>query len=218
MLPMWLVRICVLFFSLWPALLFAARVDTVSNPTGIRIGYDLSRTAVSALVDGRVEQEVFVNMNFGKTRFAVVEFGMADYFKQPAFYDYYQTGQYGRLGVDFNMNKSDRINIFTLGARIAGAQWNNRAENILVPFPDTAATFATTIPEFSDQALWGEITFGMQASFLKYFFLGWTVRGKVLILKPDDRIMRPYYIPGYGRYKGNAAAGFNYYIGVRIPF
>lgn len=218
MLPMWLVRICVLFFSWWPAVLLAAPVDTVSNPTGIRIGYDLSRATVSAFVSGRTEQEIFVNVNFGKTRFAVAEFGVADYYKQPGFYDYYQTGQYGRLGIDFNMNKSDRINIFTLGVRVAGAQWNHRAENILVPFPDTSAAYTTLIPEFTDRALWGEVCFGMQASILKYLFLGWTVRGKVLILKPDDTVMRPYYIPGYGRYKGNAAAGFNYYIGVRIPF
>lgn len=211
-------RIFVLFFSCLCLAANAAKPDTLSNPAGIRFGYDLVRVATSALTEGRTEQEFFVNINFKTTRYAVAEFGWGDYAKQQDFYNYFQKGQYARVGMEFNMNKYDRINIVTMGFRLAGAQWEHRAENIVVAFPDTSAAFANTIPAFTDQAIWGEVTFGLQASLLKYVFLGWTVRGKVLLLKPDNSVMRPYYIPGYGRYKGNAAAGFNYYIGLRIPF
>ena len=64
---------------------------------------------------------------------------------------------------------------------------------------------------------WAELVGSMKTEVLPNFFLGWTVRYKILLNPDMDPLMIPELIPGYGTGGQNRNFGFSYSILYKIP-
>lgn len=64
---------------------------------------------------------------------------------------------------------------------------------------------------------WFELVGGMKAEVLSNFFLGWSVRYKILLNPEMDPLMIPEMIPGYGSGGENRVIGLTYSVYYKIP-
>jgi hypothetical protein len=64
---------------------------------------------------------------------------------------------------------------------------------------------------------WFELNAGLKARIYKPLYMGFTVRYKFLLNVQGAETLRPYFVPGFGRYIDNNTWGFSYYLSFRIP-
>ncbi len=186
----------------------------------IKFGWDVSNLFVGALSPTRSGADFSVETTFKQNASAILEFGRNQYATQSDAMDYSSSGNYFRLGVDFDMNSNEnRISrdIFYLGLRYAFASFDQKIENFQIT-SSYWPTVSQTSAQFRNQAHWIESMAGFKVEVLKNVFLGLGLRFKALILQSGDQTIKPApYIPGYGKTGGTIVVGFNYNLYFNLP-
>jgi len=195
-----------------------AQTDTLDKG-GLRLGFDISRIAVPYLDEGRVEYDGSVDLRINKNLYPVIEVGWANFETEEMNFSYRSTGFSLRAGIDKNYLKKDNVNemgMFFAGFRYGVSFFKHEAPALEIPDPYWG-DFSGAIPMKNLNAHWLELTTGIRAKIFKNIYLGWSLRGRLLIHKSDDNNMSPYYIPGYGKVSGRNTLGFRYSVFYQLP-
>jgi hypothetical protein len=186
----------------------------------ISIGGDLSRLALPFIDTTRYGWEASGNVELLKDLFAVVEIGSQSTQFDKAFYSYQSAGAYTRIGVDYNFMKhldvtsTDKMFI---GLRYGFTTFFHEANNIEIP----SAIWGDAIDGKTERkwmgANWVEVGSGMRARIINNFYLGWSIRYKLMLWSGSDTHLAIYHIPGFGRGESSSSVGVNYSLYYKIP-
>jgi hypothetical protein len=214
-----MIRTCVFIISLLSVLSgFAAAGQDIEQRTyaGLRLGVNLVRPLMVFPVPSRFGMEVVADYNITPKYFAVAEGGFSGRWLDEPAYRLRENGIFFRAGADRNFyNRAN--DVISLGARAGFSAYNREAPFIRIDDGYWGAhTGSLSTTTFFRQ--WAEVTIGLKTELFSNVFLGWNMRGKVLLFDSGDRHLGNRYIPGFGSGTGIAAAGFDFYIYYRIPF
>jgi len=185
---------------------------------GPRIGLDIVRFAMLMAEPTEIGAEASLDIEVYKNMYPVLEAGYNSMSIREESFTYLLDGVYARIGMDYNLlpikDRSVHHAIF-LGGRYGISRFKHEADNIVSP---NSYWGDFTLDQYVNSSLghWVELTGGMKTELLNNFFLGWTVRYKILISNGNDEVMDPYSIPGYG--KGNSKRGFGISYSVLYKF
>ncbi len=193
--------------------------DTIPFTKGYRIGLDLSKPLNRLLNSTQYEFEASLDYRYKLRYYYVGEIGYESVlFHVPGYYDYQSSGEYVKLGIDYNILKIKRRkdnNYVYTGFRLGSALVNFKADNIQIH-----EAYFTNIPaptiSASNKAFWLEFILGTKIEFLPHLFLGWSVRLASRLNNLTKQENYPIRIPGFG----NTASGqaFNYTYSIFYSF
>jgi hypothetical protein len=197
-----------------------SQTDSTKTTIGLRLGFDVSKLSLYLLQPERKAMEFSADMELFKNVFPSVEFGSNNIkLLKDTLYNYYSNGSYVRIGADYNLLKpadpKDK-DMFTGGIRYGYAFYTDYADSIVIK-DNYWGNYHGSLPKKSMNAQWFEIAFGMKTELFKNFFIGWSLRSRILLAKSKNDIIVPYWIPGYGKGIAKANFGFNYSIFYSIP-
>jgi len=186
---------------------------------GPRIGIDIARFAYILATPSQIGTEFSVDVEIYKNIFPVFEIGYNHISESEDLFDYASSGAYARAGVDYNLlpvkDRSVHHSLF-LGFRYGVSIFNHHAENVLIP-NGYWGDFILDSYENSLTANWLELVGGMKTEIVSNFFLGWSLRYKILLNPEMDPLVTPQMIPGYGSGAADRGFGFTYSIFYKIP-
>jgi len=188
---------------------------------GLRLGVDISRFSLYYFDPARVAYEFSADYEVKRDLYLTCEYGKQTVNLGKDIYKYHSDGNYIRIGVDRNFIKSekpDEYEMAFIGIRYGYAKLNHLAGNIVTPEQYWGKTSGYFIPASNYTAHWAEITAGIRAELFNNFFIGWSLRARLLLAHTKDQNMDPYNIPGYGSGSKKAVIGFNFSVYYRIPF
>ena len=186
---------------------------------GPRFGIDLARFLYLLADPSQKGAEISADFEIYRNIYPVFELGYNSISDSQDLFDYSSAGSYGRVGIDYNiLPVKDRSvhHAITLGFRYGMSIFTHQIENVLIP----GEYWGDYMPEAHENKLtgnWIELVGGLKTEVLPNFFLGWSVRYKVLLNPEMDPLMIPELIPGYGSSGEDRAFGFTYSIFYRIP-
>jgi len=201
-----------------------AKDTIVKTPLKIRFGFDTGGFVWAKLHDSE-KLSFFVDANVYKNYLAFLELGYEDKHIANSFLDYNTSGNFVKLGVDYNLynNWLDMDNDITIGLRYGQAFYKTRLNNYtinqqgaaIVPEPIAVNTL------FDRQsASWIELVSTVQVETFKHVYLGYSIAFKRIIYhtKPDN--FETAYIPGFNKRNAYSSFGFGmqYFISYRIKF
>ncbi len=195
-----------------------AQTDNLDNG-GIRLGFDISRIAVPFLEEGRVEYDGSVDLRINKDLDPVIEIGWGDFETEGMNFLYRSTGFSLRTGIDKNYLKKDNVNnmgMFFAGVRYGVSFFKHESTDLKISDPYWG-DFSGAIPMKNMNAHWLEFSTGIRAKIFNNIYLGWSLRGRLLLYKSDDLNMSPNYIPGFGKVNGRTNLGFRYSVFYQLP-
>jgi len=189
---------------------------------GIRLDLDVSPALTTFLKKGEsFSFETGIQAEFNKRLYPVIELGYGGAKKLTGSGIIYKgDALFYRAGVDFNLLKSKsenptHNNLFLFGARIGYTYFDYELQNISF-VDDFWNTNITKNLNSTSSNFWFEIAASVRVELLKNLYIGWTVRIKNMLLKPDPGTFKPWYIPGYGINGDGSVWGFNYMIGYKL--
>lgn len=186
---------------------------------GPRFGVDLARFIYLLADPVQTGAEVSADFEVYRNIYPVFELGFNSMADEKDLFDYASTGTYGRAGIDYNILKlKDRSvhHTISLGFRYGMAVFNHQVEEVLIP----ESYWGNYLFEPYDNKLtghWLELVGGMKAEIFSNFFLGWSLRYKILLNPQMDRLMIPEMIPGYGSGGEERMFGLTYSMYYKIP-
>jgi len=186
---------------------------------GPRFGLDLARLIYLFTDPSETGAEASVDFEVYRNVYPVFELGFNSMSDSRELFDYSSSGAYGRGGVDYNvLSLKDRSahHGITLGFRYGMSRFTQKVEDILIP-EVYWGDFQAEDYENSLTGYWIELVGGMKAEVVSNFFLGWSLRYKILLNPDMDPVMVPEMIPGYGTGGEDRVFGFTYSIYYKIP-
>jgi hypothetical protein len=193
--------------------------DTVLFPLKIRAGIDFAGPGIYLSDKNNLCLEAFFSFDKNEKMAWVLETGYLNYKYSQYNYNYASRGVFTRLGVDFNLLKTET----SLGKYWAG-----------IGLRYGLSLFSSETPSFQQETYWGtvtssipsknalghffEITPGVRTEIFRNVTIGWTIRLKLLISGGGGRDLRPIYFPGYGNGGKPTAAGISYFLSWNIPY
>jgi hypothetical protein len=186
---------------------------------GPRIGIDLTRFLYILADPSQTGAELSLDFEIYKNVYPVFEAGYNSISESEDLFDYSSNGTYARVGLDYNVlpvKKRSLHHSITMGFRYGMSVFNHRAENVFIP----GDYWDYIEPEPYENNLtghWAELVGAMKAELLPNFFLGWSVRYKVLLNPNMDPLMSPELVPGYGTGGKSSMFGLTYSIYYKIP-
>jgi hypothetical protein len=209
-----------LLLFLWAGAAFS-QTDTVKTRTvDARIGFDVSKLALFYLQPERKTFEGSLDMELFPNVYPTVELGVNTIrLHQDTLFNYYSTGSYGRIGVDYNLIHPKGANdkdMFMGGIRFGYAFYTDHADSIRIR-DSYWGDFHGSLPSTDMNAEWIELLAGLKTEVIKNFYLGCSIRCRVLLAKTKEDMTDPYWIPGYGSGTVKSCFGFNYSIYYAIP-
>ena len=199
--------------------LAASDNDTIFHPS-VRVGVDVSGFARQIIEPEVLPVEVSVDFEWKENLFAVVEAGMLAVKVEKETHQYTADGYFGRAGADFNLLQyitGPTNDAVLLSLRYGYSRIRQEAPFIMIP-DDYWGNHETSIDRDVYQAHWLEAGIGLKTEVLRNFFIGWSLRGKVLLNATSEPAMDPYYVGGYGSSGGNTAMTLHYSLSYRFPF
>jgi len=188
---------------------------------GLRLGFDLTRTALQYLEPKREAFEISADFELKQNFYLTAEFGQQAINWEFNTYDYSSVGKYLRLGIDNNFSKNKKdINAYEMvfgGLRYGFSNYSHRASNMVIPINYWGTEIPNSIQEMQMSAHWVEVVAGIRGELFKNFFMGWSFHAKLMLWQKKDPLMYTYNIPGYGRGNKKSQLGFNYSLYYRIP-
>ncbi len=187
---------------------------------GPRFGFDLSRLTLYYFEPERTVFEFSLDYEIKRNYYPVVEFGLQEINLEKPTYNYQSEGYYIRLGMDYNFQKNlsiDQYEMVFFGFRYGFSSQNHSADNIIIENEYWGDYFAESVPQSTFYGHWIELAGGIRAELFRNVFIGWSVRGRLMLVKSKKPIMQSYYIPGFGKGSKRVSLGFNYSIYFRIP-
>lgn len=185
----------------------------------VRVGYDLSRLALPYVRNnGSHGFEMSVDGELAYNFFPTVEIGQQSLKRSSDSLSYTMSGNYFRVGLDYNLlkykHRLDR-DIFFLGVRMAASRFSHEAPVAVVS--GVWGMVEGSIPKTNHKALWGEAVVGLKGELLPNFYMGLTIRAKMMFSHSSYHNMTPYIIPGFGKGFYRFNAGLSYSILYAIP-
>ena len=210
----------ILIFSIltFCSLVVSGQDDTLRT-IGPRFGIDLSRFVMMPLIPEIRTFEFSADFEIKPNIYPVFEAGFSTVSFSDTNYSYDGSGIFFRAGVDYNMLELESHNDYSMGfigVRYGLSLNQFSAENIIIEDPYWG-DLNTSISEQSGHNHWIEVAAGIRAEIFNNFFMGWSVRGRVMLYKPKFDQMIPYYVPGFGNPAKRAAWDINYSIYYKIP-
>ncbi|NJM15015.1 MAG: hypothetical protein HC896_06200 [Bacteroidales bacterium] len=186
---------------------------------GLRVQYDIGRNLLSAMEKGRTDYEIMVDFGLSPKYYLVAEAGKTALSRQADNYSYQLSGIYFRVGYDKSLNTIGK-DLICIGLRYGASFFDHSASNIIL---ETDSIWGNSIPAkdlapTSNQLHWLEAVVSLKVEIFKKFYLGWSLRGRLSVYGRKNFSLEPYRVPGFGSGSRKASAGFNYYIGYRLPF
>jgi hypothetical protein len=163
--------------------------------------------------------EASVDVEIYKNIYPVFELGYSKISETMDLFDYQSGGIYGRAGIDYNLlPMKDRSvhHSFTVGFRYGVSVFTHRIEHVLIS-NTYWGDYQSEPFENNLRGHWFELVGSMKAEVLPNFFLGWSLRYRILMNPDMDPLMNPEFVPGYGSGGENRAFGFSYSIMYKIP-
>lgn len=175
------------------------------------VGYFTNPQIIGA--EASIDVELFPNV------YPIFELGFSSMSDSIDELSYSSGGGYARLGLDYNfLDLKDRSqhHAITLGFRYASSIFKHSGENIIVR-SDYWGDYLLESYENNLNGHWIELVGGITAEVAKNFFIGWTVRFKILLNPNMDPQIVPLLIPGYGEGTNARGVGFTYSVLYKIP-
>ena len=124
---------------------------------------------------------------------------------------------YNRVGMNYNFgyNKT-AMSFFYIGIRYGFSFFTYDIDNILVESPYWGESEKLQITGQKSWAHWGELLGGLRVQVYKNFYMGWTVRYRLMFSHKKNTYSQPWYIPGFGT--DSSPFGFTYTVGYRFSF
>lgn len=198
--------------------LAASENDTIFHPA-LRFGVDVSGFARQIIEPEVSPLEVSADFEWKENFFAVAEAGMFTVNMEKETHRYKADGYFGRAGADFNLlhyitaPSNDAI---LVSLRYGYSRSRQEAPLVIIP-DDYWGDHRTAVDADIYHAHWLEAGIGLKAEILRNFFIGWSLRGKILLSGTSDPEMDPYYVGGYGGSGGNTAMTLHYSLYYRFP-
>ncbi len=192
--------------------------DTLFAPS-IRVGLDVSGLARHLLEPEVMDSELSVDIEWRKNHFLALEAGLVSVNVDKESHRYQSDGFFFRLGPDFNVlgrgdhNPNDLV---LLSFRYGYGRLKQEAPFILISDPYWG-DFEDALDSESYQAHWLEAGLGLKAEVFRHFFVGWALRGRLLVARSSRTGMDPYIISGYGKHSGSTNLMLHYHLMYRIP-
>ncbi|HEY4787019.1 MAG TPA: DUF6048 family protein, partial [Bacteroidales bacterium] len=154
--------------------------------------------------------------------FTTAEAGFEHVDKENDLLSYKANGIYGRVGIDYNILKRDKLekghDIVYVGIRYGYFVLNQRTDNYTIPGNYPGDTLTGSISSRNMDGHWIEPVFGLKVEVVKNLFLGASLRGRILLFSTKEKgINYPEYMPGYGNGANKSNFGVNYSIFYQIP-
>ncbi|WP_343486797.1 DUF6048 family protein [Allomuricauda sp. d1] len=197
---------------------------------GLRVGVDLSRPILSFAVDDYTGLEFVGDYRLTEKLWLAGELGNEKRTDQEDLYNFTASGNYLKLGVDYNtyQNWYGMHNSITFGGRYAVASFSqtlneNQIFNSNRYFSPNGFVAGNTAPqEFSGRnATWLELVVGLKAELFANIYLGMSVRLGHLVSQSDGDLDRfpNLWIPGFNKVtdQSNWGVGYNYSISYFLP-
>ncbi len=188
--------------------------DTTWFP-GIRIGVNIVRPLMVFPVSSRFGIEGVADFNLGTEYFAVVEGGYSKReYNEPDF-NIRESGLFLRLGADKNYYTHFN-DVVGLGVRLGFSVFDRKAPFAYVEsgyWSDYSGHISSEI--FFSQ--WAEVVAVLKTEVFPNIYMGWNIRGRLLLYNPSDKYVKDRYIPGFGPGDTNSSIGFDFYLYYRIP-
>ena len=206
-------------------------VDTLKKrekkPYTIRFGLDLSKPFMAQLDNGYFGLELVGDIRLFSEFYGAIELGNEKKTQQSEQINYTTTGNYIKLGFDYNLFKNWKgmNNAIYLGLRI-GNSFHKQKVNEYEPYQINHYWPAEIIkkgPEIREQdalsARWVEVITGIKVKMINNIYMGFSLRLNRLMsdIRPDN--FDNLYIPGFNKKTDENVwgAGFNYTITYAIP-
>lgn len=186
---------------------------------GPRLGLDLAPFVYYFSVNPVYGAEVSLDAEIVDNIFPVFELGFSTFSDSLKESLYESGGSYVRAGLDYDLypvqDRSQHHSI-TIGFRYGLSRFTHGASKITIPSPYWGDLFISSY-ENGVLAHWAELTGGIKAEILPNFFLGWSLRYRILINRSLDEQITPLLIPGFGNATEGRAFGFSYSLMYKIP-
>ncbi|MGD0710001.1 MAG: DUF6048 family protein [Bacteroidales bacterium] len=209
-----------LLLFLWTGMAFSQTDTGRTRTVDARIGFDVSKLALFYLQPERKTFEGSLDMELFPNAYPIVELGVNTIrLHEDTLFNYYSSGYYGRLGVDYNLISPKSTNdkdMFMGGIRFGYAFYTDHADSIKIK-DNYWGDFHGSLPPTAMNAEWIELLAGLRAEVFKNFYLGCSLRWRILLSKTKEDPTEPYWIPGYGKGTVKSCFGFNYSIYYAIP-
>lgn len=186
---------------------------------GPRFGVDLARIYYLFDEPRQIGAEFSADFEIYRNIYPVFELGYNNMSHERDLFNYRSGGTYGRAGIDYNvlsLKERSAHHTITLGFRYGMSIFSHRVEDILIP-DDYWGDYVPETHESNLTGHWFELVFGMRAEVFSNFFLGWSLRYKILLNPEMDPLMIPEMIPGYGTGGENRVFGATYSMYYKIP-
>jgi hypothetical protein len=194
------------------------QTDTTRSflPTGVRVGADVISLIRSQTGGSFTGYEFNGDVDFNNY-YLTVDVGRWERNFEPEGGLYTNSGNYWRVGVDYNFLKNDPDrNMFFFGVRYARGTFS---ENFSYTFEDPLwGTDNRTLANTDVKARWLELTTGLRVKIWKMIWMGYTARYKFGLSTQGEGLLVPHDVPGYGDASKESYWGFNYVVLVKIPF
>ena len=185
-------------------------------PTGIRLGTDLVALGVNVFGNNRERYEFQADIDFHRI-YVVGSFGINEYQTSGEGFNYTNSGNYYRVGLEADFLKFDPDhNTLTFGLRYARANYSeNLTTDLISPI---YGPYQENLTNNAVSAGWFEMTAGLRVMVLKNLYMGYTFRIQLNRSIFDATNFRSYDIPGFGRGEFNNRWTFNYFLAYRIAW
>jgi hypothetical protein len=188
--------------------------DTIVS-SGLRVGVNISRPLFIFAEPSRFGLEMVMDYNLGPDYFAVAEAGFSRRDLDEPVFNLKESGMFMRLGADRNFYKQFN-DVIALGARLGISAYSRSAPFIFIE-SGYWGEFTGGLPSETFIKQWAEVVLVLKTELFSNIFLGWNIRGKVLLFDNGDRHVNDRNIPGFGAGTTNGTASFDFYIYYRIP-
>lgn len=206
---------------------------------GLRVGVDLSKpiralldsnySGLEFVADYRITNKLYIAAEFGNEKKTSIEaLENIDDINRVELYNYTSSGNYVKLGVDFNTyeNWYGMSNAIIFGARYAGSSFSQTLNNYTIYDsnrywnPTTFAPGSRSSEEFSGlTATWLEFLVGIKVEIFANLYLGASFRLAYLFTNEEADFFPNLWIPGFNKVNDNSkfGVGYNYSISYFIP-
>jgi len=187
---------------------------------GPRFGFDVSHLVRKYFEPGHNVYGFAVDYEIELNYFPVVELGIFEKQKNQETLDYSSNGFFFKAGLDHNLTnvKGPRDHdVFFTGLRLGFSQYNHKATDILIENAYWGDYQIDEIASSNLRAFWFSVVLGMKVEIVDNLFIGWSLRGRIMVARDHDPAMTPYMIPGYGKGANNSNLGVQYFVSYKLP-
>ncbi len=192
----------------------------VKRTKGPRIGFDVSHLVRRYFEPGHKVYAFSLDYEIDLDYFPVVEFGLFETHKSQETLDYSSNGFFCKAGLDYNLTNVKGPwdhDIFFSGFRLGFSQFNHQASDILIRNDYWGDYQIDEISSNKLRAFWFSAVLGMKVELTENLFIGWSLRGRIMLAKDRDPDMPPDMIPGYGKGDSSSNLGIQYFVSFRVP-